>query len=106
MKLLLDENLPHEFRTLIRGHEVFTVRYMDWSGKKNGDLLRHAAAAGFDALVTMDSGVQYQQNIATLPLSILILSAPSNDIDDLRPLVPHLLQTLETLRPKSVARIG
>jgi hypothetical protein len=28
MKLLLDENLPHQLRNEIAGHEVFTVAYM------------------------------------------------------------------------------
>jgi hypothetical protein len=78
---------------------------MGWSGKKNGDLLTHAGAAGFDAVITMDSGVQYQQNMATLPVSVVILSADSNDMDDLRPLLGRLLQALETLQPKTVTRI-
>ncbi len=54
----------------------------------------------------MDSGVEYQQNVATLPLSVLILSAASNDIDDLTPLVPRLLIALDNLKPKSIVRIG
>jgi hypothetical protein len=34
MKLLLDENLPHQLRHEIGGHECFTVTYMGWSGVK------------------------------------------------------------------------
>lgn len=67
MKVLLDENLPHELRRELSGHEVFTVQYMGWSGVKNGLLLGRAAKAGFDVMVTMDSGVPYQQNLALLP---------------------------------------
>lgn len=106
MKVLLDENLPHGLRQLLKGHEVFTVQFLGWSGLKNGVLLSNAAASGFAALVTMDSGVEYQQNVATLPLSVLILSAASNDIDDLTPLVPRLLIALDNLKPKSIVRIG
>ena len=84
MKVLLDENLPHDLRHELIGHDVFTVRYMRWNGMKNGALLATAAAAGFDAMITMDTGVDYQQNPAMLPLSVVILEAPSNDIDDLR----------------------
>lgn len=40
MKLLLDENLPHDLRQHLAGHVVFTVAYMGWSGMKNGDLLQ------------------------------------------------------------------
>ena len=49
MKLLLDENLPHDLRHHIGGHQVITTAYMGWSGKKNGELLRLAGDAGFDA---------------------------------------------------------
>ncbi|MFI5379983.1 MAG: DUF5615 family PIN-like protein [Tepidisphaerales bacterium] len=106
MKVLLDENLPHDLRHEIAGHEVFTVQYLGWSGLKNGELLAQAAAAGFDVLLTMDSGVPYQQNITTLPLAIVVLKAASNDLDDLRPLVPSLLESLRNLKSKTVVWIS
>jgi predicted nuclease of predicted toxin-antitoxin system len=52
MKLLLDENLPHQLRRELPGHDCYTVAYMGWAGVENGDLLALAASAGFDALVT------------------------------------------------------
>jgi hypothetical protein len=97
MRVLLDENLPHDLRHLIIGHDVATVTYQGWSGLKNGVLLRAAAAAGFDVLLTMDGGIMFQQNVQALPLSVLIISADSNDIDDLRPKVAQIMATLETL---------
>jgi len=105
VKLLLDENLPHELRRHLLGHDAFTVTYTGWSGVKNGALLRLAAHDGFDALLTMDNGVAYQQNIAAIPLAIVILSATSNDVDDLLPLVPPLLVCLDKLAPRSIARV-
>jgi hypothetical protein len=39
MKILLDENLPHELRRHLSGHDVFTVQYMNWKGIKNGQLI-------------------------------------------------------------------
>jgi hypothetical protein len=105
VKVLLDENLPHDLRHHLLGHEVFTVAYLGWRGTKNGELLRRAAVAGFDALVTMDNGVSYQQNTTALSLAIVILSAPSNDISDLLPLVPALLDRLGKLMPRSVVRL-
>jgi hypothetical protein len=106
MKLLLDENLPHELRKELPGHDVYTVQYMRWDGMKNGRLLATAADVGFDAMLTMDNGVQYQQNLATLPMAVVVLSAPSNDIVDLRPLLPKIMTALQSLVPKSVVRIG
>ena len=106
MKVLLDENLPHQLRHELNPHAVFTVKFMAWSGLKNGVLLARAAAEGFDVMITMDSGVPYQQNLATLPLAVVIFAAVTNDIDDLRPLIPRLLESLRTLAPKSVIRIA
>ena len=105
MKLLLDENLPVAFRHELVGHDVFTVDYMRWKGTRNGKLLALAASSGFDALVTMDDGIPQQQNIKNIPLSVVGLVAPSNDIDDLRPLVPRLLDALRTLPPRSVIKV-
>ncbi|TWT67712.1 hypothetical protein Pla123a_42680 [Posidoniimonas polymericola] len=105
MRLLLDENLPHEFRNDIVGHQCETVAYNGWSGKRNGDLLRTAAAAGFDALVTNDSNIPHQQNIAALPLSIVNLLAPTNNLEDLRPLVPALLESLQALEANQVTYV-
>jgi len=106
MKVLLDENLPHELRHHLAGHDAFTVSYMGWGGKKNGALLKLAGANGFDVFLTMDNGVAYQQNTATLPLAVVVLRAPSNDMSDLVPLVPALLVRLKQLAPRSVTWVA
>ena len=106
MKVLLDENLPHEFRHELVGHEVVTVHYAGWRGLKNGALLAQAAASGYDVMVTVDNGVAFRQNLSRLPIAIVVLDAPSNDIDDLRPLVPSLLAALGGIAPKTLVRVG
>jgi len=40
MRLLLDENLPHQLRLELPGHDVFTAAYMGLGGVENGELLR------------------------------------------------------------------
>lgn len=75
---------------------------MGWSGIENGDLLARAAAAGFEAMITMDSGIPYEQNLVNLPIAIVMLRAASNDIDDLRPLLPDLLLKLTSLPLKQI----
>jgi hypothetical protein len=86
-------------------HDVLTVAEAGWAGLKNGALLR-AADDSIDVLVTVDQGLQYQQNMSGLRIAIAILVAPSNDIDDLRPLVPGLLGALEGLKPGTITRVG
>jgi predicted nuclease of predicted toxin-antitoxin system len=106
MKVLLDENLPHELRPLLMPtHDVFTVSHLGWSAFENGALLAQAAANGFDVLVNMDQGIEYEQNLANLPLAVAILQVKTNKIDDLRPLVSQLLSALATLKPRSLARV-
>lgn len=99
MRILLDENLDWRLR---RGfdpvHDVVTVGYRGWSGKKNGVLLR-AAEAEFDVLVTLDSNVEYQQNISALNLAILVIRAASSDLSGIEPLLPEINAILPKLRP-------
>jgi predicted nuclease of predicted toxin-antitoxin system len=106
MKLLLDENLPHDLRHFLPGHQTFTVAYMGWSGVKNGELLRLAADDGFDALLSLDSGLAYQHNLQTLPCSVLIIRAASNRISDLQPLLNELLDALISIKPMTLVRVG
>ena len=105
MKILLDENLPHRLRPLLIGHDVFTVAFMKWNGVENGQLLALAAADGFDAVLTKDTGMPYEQNTQALACSIVVLEAPTNELDDIRPLVPAILERLKTLSPRTFARV-
>ena len=105
MKLLLDENLPHALRHQLPGHVVFTVTYMGWIGIENGDLLALAGANGFDAMLTMDSGIPHHHDVAALPCSLVLISAHSNTMFHLEPLVPKMLQAISQLMPKSIARV-
>jgi len=94
MKLLIDECLPTDLRLFIPGHDVETVDYCGWKGIKNGKLLVIAAADGFEAMITSDAGIEHQQNPATLPMAVVIIHPDSNDLMDIRPLVPRLLLVL------------
>lgn len=71
-----------------------TVQSLGWSGIGNGALLQQAAEHGFEAFLTADRGFELQQNPQTLPLVVVILRASSNRLEDLRPLVPALLEKL------------
>lgn len=106
MKLLLDENLPHGLRHEIPGHDCETASYRGWAGKKNGELLRLAANAGFDALITKDTKLQHQQNVVNLPTAVIVLRGPSNHLRDIRLLIPALLLELENLTPKAVTVVN
>lgn len=105
MRILLDESLPRPLAKQLLGHDVRTVTELQWTGIRNGELLLKAADS-FDALLTADQNIEFQQNLAKLPIAVIVLVASTNRIESLQPLVPELLQALTTLQPKKVLRVG
>lgn len=105
MRILLDESLPHDLAPLIEGHAVSTVSAEGWSGIKNGKLLA-LAAASFDAFVSADRDLEFQQNLATLPLAVVVLLAMKNRIQDIEPLIPQLLRLLNHVQPRTLHKVG
>jgi predicted nuclease of predicted toxin-antitoxin system len=96
MRLLLDESVPSRLRRSLPGHAVRTVVEMGWSGVKNGRLLA-LAAREFDAFITVDKNLPYQQNLSKLPLAVVVLDAASSELHRLLPLIPGLERALSTL---------
>lgn len=105
MKILLDENLPHQLRHEITGHDVFTVTFMKWNGISNGRLLALAASEKFDVFITNDQEIPYQQNLSALPIAVIVLIAPSNTIEVIREFVPSILSALEKTEPGQLVRV-
>jgi hypothetical protein len=104
MRVLLDECLPRKLGRLIVGHQVTTVPQAGLAGLKNGALLAQAAGR-FDVLITIDQSIPDQQNLALARLALVQLSALSNAIHSLTPLIPELLAVLPTVVLGQVYRI-
>ena len=105
MRILLDESLPRPLSRLLLEHEVRTVAAMGWKGIRNSALLQ-LAAGDFDAFLTADQNLEHQQNLGAMPVAVVVLVAPTNRIESLRPLMPALLRTLETLAPRQLVHVG
>ncbi len=106
MKLLLDEQMPRQIaRYFPAEHEVHTVQQQGWSGIKNGELLTLAAQHGYDALISADKNMEYQQN-ARVGVSVVVLHVPRLRIETLIPLIPKTLERLTSLETPSFVRIG
>ena len=90
MRLLLDENLPKRLKTDFSEHEIFTVSDKQWNSFTNGRLLELMLRDNFDALFTFDKNLQYQQNFAKYPITVLILNSPLNSYKELAALVPQI----------------
>ena len=106
MRVLLDENLPHQLRHDLPGHEVDTVAYMGWGGIENGQLFELAAHSSFDALLTNDRGLEYEHNLASLPLAVVVVCAKANTVEAIRPLLPELLVALGRLGPREFVKLA
>lgn len=95
MKLLLDENLPKRLKNDFPAHEIFTIRDKMWNGKKNGELIKLMLEDDFDALLTFDKNIQYQQNFKKYPICIVVLSAKNNSYLELTQLSDRINSILE-----------
>ena len=105
MRVLLDENLPHDLGSVLAEHEVVTVQGLGWSGLKNGELLGRAAGQ-MDAFITMDSNLQFQQRLEGLSFGVVVIHARSNRMADLLPVIHLVLAALTDSVPGSVRHVG
>ncbi len=105
MRVLLDENLDRRLRNDFNEEfDVVTVEYRGWKGTRNGALLR-LAALEFEAFVTMDRGIEFEQAWHTLDLAIVLVSAKTNRYADLKPLIPFVQSALRDIGPGQLIRV-
>ena len=105
MKLLLDECAPKRLQNDFPDHEIRTLDEVGLKGLKNGKLLRAAVSQGFEALITVDRRMPFQQNLPGLNLALIIVVATPCRYEQLKLLVPKVLRTLETIQPGDIAVI-
>lgn len=105
MNILLDENLDWRLRHDLPGHAVESVPLIGWAGLKNGALLTEAKKH-YDVLLTMDSNMVNQQNLARFRIAVIALQARSNRLAETRPLMPRVLALLPTVRPRTLTFVS
>jgi hypothetical protein len=103
--LLLDECIDRRLGRELIGHSVRATTQMGWAGLKNGALLT-VAQKEFDVFITVDRNLSHQQNITKYDIALIVLRAKTNQVEDLRPLVPSILHTLERIKPKQTVILG
>ena len=101
MKVLLDECVTRYLKRDFAGHEALTVEEAGLKGLKNGQLLQ-AASGRYEVLVTVDQNLQYQQNLKSLAIAIILLKAQRSTYPALKPLMPQVLAILEKITPGEV----
>lgn len=73
MRILLDECVPRPLKRELTDYEMRTVVEMEWSGKKNGELLQLMSQEGFTILLTTDQNLRYQQNLQQAGVAVVVL---------------------------------
>lgn len=74
-RILLDETIPFGLSRLLGGFHFRHVRDTGWTGSSHGDLIAVAEAAGFDAMITADKNLRYQQNLAGRRLALIVIES-------------------------------
>lgn len=94
MKILLDECITKHLKPYLVGHEVSTVREMNWSGIKNGKLMSLCVDHHFDILLTIDKNLQYQQNLVKYGVTVVVLNSFRSDVEELITFLPTFFEQL------------
>ncbi len=96
MTVLFDECMPEPLRPLLTGLDIRTAQEMGWGRVKNGELLERAEGV-FDAFVTADQSLKYQQNLTRRRLAILVLS--TNRWPRMKAKTAQISAAIQALRP-------
>lgn len=103
MKRLFDQGTPVPLRNHLRDYVVETAYEKGWSNIKNGDLITLAEADGFDALVTTDQNLRYQQKLTGRKLSVVVLLTTS--WPRIKNHLAPVLEAIDNLHPGSYVEI-
>jgi predicted nuclease of predicted toxin-antitoxin system len=105
VRVLLDSNLPSAFAALLPGHRTETTHARRWSDLDDGPLL-DAAEREYDAFVTMDQSLRFQQNLRGRRLRIVVVRAYSNTLPMLAPVAPLVLDALREMGEGELRVVG
>jgi hypothetical protein len=105
MRILLDECIPRNLKKEA-SEDCRSVPEEGWAGKKNGEWLTVAERAGFPVLITIDRGIEYQQNLKPRSIAVVMIRTKSNRLVDLLPHVPEILKVLGSQQPGQLTKAG
>lgn len=103
--MILDECLPRRLARHLVDHEVSSVVDAGFAGLGNGRLLG-AIQEEFDAFVTIDSNLEYQQALSDRPIRVVVIRSFSNRLEDLMPLLPAIAEALEQAEEGQIVHVG
>jgi predicted nuclease of predicted toxin-antitoxin system len=106
MRVLLDECVPRKFRNFLPDYDCHTVPEEGLAGKKNGELLSLAEKSGFHVFLTLDRGIEYEQNLQQRTIAVILIRAKSSRLADLSTHSSEILRLLRSLQPGQLVKVG
>lgn len=97
MRILFDQGTPVAIRDALPSHVVRTAHEQSWSTLSNGELLNAAEQAGFDVLLTTDTGLPNEQNLKGRKLAVVILN--KNRWVLIKPRLAEIVAALAAAKP-------
>ena len=104
MRILIDECLNWRLSRALTGHYAVSAQKMGWAGLENSVLLIEAEKQ-FDAFITGDLNLNYQQYVTKYNIAVVVLHAESTQLHHTLPLMPKVLALLPTLKPGQVVDV-
>jgi hypothetical protein len=103
VRVLFDQGTPEPLRGALTQHEIVTAYERGWSKLKNGELLDVAEKEGFGVLVTTDTNLKRQQNLAARQIAVVVLTTPS--WPRIQRVVGAILRAVERAAPGSYTEV-
>ena len=103
MLILFDHATPRALRRHLAGHTIHTAEQLGWERLANGLLIARAEESGYELLISVDQGIQYQQNLAARRVAILVLM--KNDWSLIRPHTDTINVAINRIQPGDYVEI-
>ena len=102
MKIVLDECVDIKLKRYLVGHDVSTVRELQWRGLKNGKLLTACVNGEFDVLLTVDKQMRFQQNMEKYNVALIVIDAYSIELPSLTTFISKIEEAIMYLEKGKV----
>jgi hypothetical protein len=74
-------------------------------GEEERRVVGSAEKSGFDVFLTLDRGIEYEQNLKRHEIAVILLSAKSSRLADVLPQIPAVLLALRSVRVGELVRV-
>ncbi len=106
MKVLLDNCVDWRVKNLLLGHSVTHCKDLGWTNLSNGLLLAAAADADFEAMITVDKKIKFEQNLDRLPLAVIEIDTPDSRLSAIAAISAQINQALTLVDQSRFISVG